>query len=326
MVTVGAVLNQLRRYLGIASINDSVISKLFKYLEFAQISNWISEGVRMSSAKENYALVTGATSGIGYELAKLFAEHNYNLVLVGRNEAQLKLIANELTEQFAIIVIPMVKDLFNRESPFELYDEIKQQGICVDVLVNDIDQCLYGRFTDTDIRKELDMLQLNIGACLVLTKLFLRQMTDRRKGKILNMASIEDKVSGSYQSVYHGTKAFIHAFTEAIRAEIAHSGVTISCLLRDVTQTDYFQKAREGNSTFRDQEIAELAEVARDGFNALMDDEDITAFGTTYKTQNFTDGSKADKAAVKRDTLKTAKSNRTLVTKMMSRYVPRNSH
>lgn len=262
----------------------------------------------MSSTKENYALVTGAASGIGYELAKLFAEHNYNLVLVGRSEPQLKLIAEEFKAQYEINVIAIVKDLFNKESSFELYDDIKKLGIRIDVLVNDIDQCLYGRFTDTDISKELDMLQLNIGSCLVLTKLFLREMVDRQQGKILNMASVVDKVSGSYQSVYHGTKAFIHAFTEAIRAEIAQSGVTISCLLRDATQTDYFQKARAGNSNFVDQESAELAEVARDGFNALMDDEDISVFAVKNKLQASTNKSTPD---------------RTLVTKMLSKYVPR---
>ena len=123
--------------------------------------------------RNQFALITGATSGIGYHLAKLFAEHQYNLIIVARTAADLKDTASEISEKYGVTVIPIVKDLFRKSAPFELYDEISAKGIRVDVLVNDAAQGLYGKFADTDLHRELDMLQLNIGAYIVLTKLFL---------------------------------------------------------------------------------------------------------------------------------------------------------
>jgi len=100
-----------------------------------------------------YALITGVTSGIGYELAKIFAEHNYNLVIVSRTRTRLDQTARELEELYGVEVVPIEKDLFKRASPFELYQEVSARGIMIDVLVNDASQGLYGRFTDTDIEK-----------------------------------------------------------------------------------------------------------------------------------------------------------------------------
>lgn len=239
----------------------------------------------MVTLDEKYALITGATSGIGYELARVFAEHRYHLVIVARTETQLDLIAAELTEEFSVSVLPIAKDLFQRESPFEIYEEVTARGITIDVLVNNAAQGLYGKFIETDIQQELAMLQLNIGAYLVLTKLFLREMVDRGEGRILNVASIASKLPGPYQSVYHGTKAFIHSFTEAIRAESADAGVTITSLLPGVTDTDFFHKAHMEDSRILDQELSDPAEVARDGFNALMNGEDMVISGMKYKAQ-----------------------------------------
>ncbi len=197
----------------------------------------------MTITNENYVLITGATSGIGYELAKLFAEHNYNLIIVARTPSKLNEIASEFSDIYGINVVSIVKDLFEKEAPFEIYEEIAAKGLQVDILVNDAGQGLYGKFIDTDIQRELDIIQLNINACVVLTKLFLKDMVNNGNGKILNVASIAGKVPGPYQSVYHGTKAFVHSFTEAIRAETTDTGVTITSLLPGATNTDFFNKA-----------------------------------------------------------------------------------
>src|SRR5688572_5892394 len=109
-----------------------------------------------------YALITGATSGIGYELAKVFANEGFNLVIVARTQADLERVSSDLSIAYEIEVVPIAKDLSLKESPFELYEEIKERGIKIDVLVNDAAQGVYGKFIDTDIRKELDILQLNI--------------------------------------------------------------------------------------------------------------------------------------------------------------------
>jgi uncharacterized protein len=239
----------------------------------------------MTTTNVQTALITGATSGIGYHLAKLFAEHNYNLVIVARTVADLQKTAAEIREKYGVTVLPIPKDLFDKSAPFELYTEITARGIKIDVLVNDAAQGLYGKFVDTDLQRELDMLQLNIGAYIVLTKLFLREMLARNEGKILNVASIASKLPGPYQSVYHGTKAFIHSFTEAVRAEIAGSGVTITSLLPGATDTDFFRKAQMEDSKILDQKLSDPAQVAQDGFDALMDGDDMVISGMKNKAQ-----------------------------------------
>ena len=239
--------------------------------------------------KQHYVLITGATSGIGYELAKIFAAHNYNLIIVARNSIQLTETATGLASAFDIKVIPIAKDLFDIQSSFELYEEIKAKNLQVDILVNNAGQGLYGRFTDTDIQKELDIIQLNICAYVILTKLFLRDMVNNHYGKILNVASIASKVPGPYQSVYHGTKAFVHSFTEAIRAEISaatmEGDITITSLLPGATDTDFFHKADMENSKVMDQELADPASVAEDGFKALMKGDDMVISGFKNQAQ-----------------------------------------
>jgi short-subunit dehydrogenase len=239
----------------------------------------------MKYQNKSYALITGATSGIGYELAKIFATNGYNLIIVARTSTRLEEVAKEFSLDYGVNVVAITKNLFNKKTPFELYEEILAKGLQVDVLVNDAGQGLYGRFIDTDIYKELDIIQLNISAYVVLTKLFLRDMIHRQEGKILNVASIASKVPGPYQSVYHGTKAFVHSFTEAIRAEIAHTGVTITSLLPGATATDFFQKANMESSKILDQDLADPADVALDGFNALMNGDDMVVSGFKNKAQ-----------------------------------------
>jgi short-subunit dehydrogenase len=239
----------------------------------------------MKYQNKSYALITGATSGIGYELAKIFAANGYNLIIVARTSTRLEEVAREFSLEYGVNVVAITKNLFSKQTPFELYEEILAKGLQVDVLVNDAGQGLYGRFIDTDIYKELDIIQLNISAYVVLTKLFLRDMIHRQEGKILNVASIASKVPGPYQSVYHGTKAFVHSFTEAIRAEIAHTGVTITSLLPGATATDFFQKANMESSKILDQDLADPADVALDGFNALMNGDDMVVSGFKNKAQ-----------------------------------------
>jgi len=166
---------------------------------------------------------------------KYLLVHQYNLIIVARSSVELEKIADDFSEIYGVQVLPIAKDFFKSESAFELYGEIKAEGIQVDVLVNNAGQGVYGRFIDTDIYEELDIIQLNINAYVVLTKLFLRDMVERLDGKILNVASIAGKIPGPFQSVYHGTKAFVHSFTEAIRAETADMGVTITSLLPGAT-------------------------------------------------------------------------------------------
>jgi short-subunit dehydrogenase len=230
-----------------------------------------------------YALITGATSGIGYELAKLFAEDQYNLVIVARTQEDLDRTASELSGR-GIEVVSISKDLSERNAAFELYEEVKAKGIQVDVLVNDAGQGLYGEFVDTDIERELYIIQLNISSLVVATKLFLKDMVERGEGKILNLASIASRLPGPLQSVYHATKAFVLSFSEAIRNELKDSGITVTALMPGATDTDFFAKADMLNAkNVAEGKLDDATQVAKDGYKALMSGDDKVVSGLQNK-------------------------------------------
>jgi len=233
-----------------------------------------------------YALITGATSGIGYELAKLFARDGYNLVIVARDQAELDAKSAEL-EQAGAHVITFAKDLFDPEQAFGLYADLQSQGIRIDVLVNNAGQGVYGEFEDTDIDRELDIIHLNISSLVVLTKLFLKDMIENNSGKILNTASIASKTPGPWQAVYHGTKAFVLSFTEAIREELRDTKITVTALMPGATDTDFFSKADMLDSkAVQDKDaLSDPADVARDGYDALMAGKDKVISGFKNKVQ-----------------------------------------
>lgn len=231
------------------------------------------------------ALITGATSGIGRELAKLFAQDKYNLVIVARSQDELTQTAGEL-KQHGIEVTTIAKDLFQRQAPFEVYDEVKAQGLQIDVLVNDAGQGQYGEFKDTDINRELDIIQLNIGAYVTLAKLYLQEMVARNDGKILFVSSIAGELPGPLQAVYHGTKAFVASFVEAIQNENKDRNITITALEPGLTDTDFFNKADMTQAkNVAEGHPADPAGVAKDGYQALMAGEKRVISGFMNKVQ-----------------------------------------
>ncbi|UEG54774.1 SDR family oxidoreductase [Mucilaginibacter daejeonensis] len=232
------------------------------------------------------ALITGATSGIGLELAKLFAADGYDLVLVARDQQGLDSTAS-LLKQTGIEVTTISKDLFDRQAAFDLYDEVIRKGIRVDVLVNDAGQGLYGEFKDNDIERELKIIDLNIGSLVILTKCFLKDMVSRNEGKILNLASIASKVPGPWQAVYHATKAFVLSFSESIREELKDTNITVTALLPGATDTDFFNKAgmQESRIVQDKSSLSDAADVAKDGYEAMKDDKDKVISGFKNKVQ-----------------------------------------
>jgi len=235
---------------------------------------------------KKYALITGATSGIGLELAKLFAKDDYNLVIVSRDEQGLFKTSNLLKELGTIEVVPIAKDLFKKKAAAELYNEVKEKGITIDILVNDAGQGQYGQFVDNDLERELDIIQLNVCSVVSLTKFYLKEMVARGNGKILNVTSVAGKIPGPLQAVYHGTKAFAHSFTEAIREEVKDTGVTITSLLPGATKTDFFNKADMLNAkNVVEGKLADPADVAADGYKALMNGDDMVISGFQNKVQ-----------------------------------------
>lgn len=238
------------------------------------------------ATKNQNVLITGATSGIGYELAKLFAADGYNLVIVARNESDLQQKTNEFKQQYGVNVTPISKDLFYPGNAFELYDEVNATGMQIDILVNDAGQGHYGEFAETDIQKDIDIINLNIASLVILTKQFLKDMIGRGNGKILNLSSVASKTPGPWQSVYHGTKAFVQSFTEAVRAEVKDKGIVVTALLPGATDTDFFNKAgMQDAKIVKEGKLDDAAKVAKDGFDALMNDDDMVVSGAKNKMQ-----------------------------------------
>lgn len=244
---------------------------------------------------KKYTLITGGTSGIGYELAAIFAQHGHDLIIVARTASDLADTAAELSDMYNVEVVPIVKDLIEPRAAAELYEEISDKGLYVDILINNAGQGVYGKFVETDLERELDIIQLNVFAYVTLTKLFLREMIANGEGKIMNVASIAGKIPGPYQAVYHGTKAFVHSFTEAVRTEIADTNITITSLLPGATDTDFFNKADMEDSKILDSELADPADVAKAGYEAVMSGTDMLVYGLKNKAQVITSAILPDK-------------------------------
>lgn len=223
------------------------------------------------------ALITGGTSGIGKELAKLFARDNYNLIIVARDQTELDSTKAEL-ETSGVSVQTIAKDLSDMEQAKALCSEFTQR---IDVLVNDAGMGVYGLFKDNELERELGIIHLNICATVILTKHFVRQMADRGEGKILNLGSVAGKLPGPWQAVYHATKAFVLSFTTAIREELKDSGITITALLPGATDTDFFNKAgMQDSKVVQDKEaLDDPADVAKAGYEALMAGKDRVIAG-----------------------------------------------
>ncbi|WP_288445940.1 SDR family oxidoreductase [uncultured Chryseobacterium sp.] len=234
--------------------------------------------------KNKYALITGATNGIGYELAKQFAKNGYDLIIVARDHEELVRRADEF-KNYGVNVISISKNLFLQEEAYSLYSELKMNAISPEILVNDAGQGVYGKFQETDIHREIDIVHLNIISVLILTKLFIKDRLPKGSGKILNLASVASKAPGPWHSVYHASKAFVLSWSEAIREELKDSGITVTALLPGPTDTDFFNKADMNRSKILEdkESLASPEEVAIDGYNALMNNEDKIISGLKNK-------------------------------------------
>jgi short-subunit dehydrogenase len=215
------------------------------------------------------ALITGASSGIGLELARLFAADHYRLVLVARNRAALQQIGEELQARHGIEVRISPKDLAHPSSPIELYQELQETGIAVDVLVNNAGFGGSGPFLQTDWHHEAEMIQVNIVALTHLTKLFLPQIHARR-GKVLNVGSVAAFLPGPYTAIYYASKAYVLHFSEGLAEELSGSGVTVTCLSPGPVETGFQKRAHSGGSSRANAPLyMDVQEVARAGYEGL---------------------------------------------------------
>jgi len=213
------------------------------------------------------ALITGASSGIGLELARLFAADGYRLVLVARNRGVLRALGDELQAKHGIEVRVSPKDLAHPASPTELYQELQEAGIVLDVLVNNAGFGGAGPFLKTDWNNEAEMMQVNMVALVHLTKLFLPQVR-AREGKVMNVASVAAFLPGPYQSIYYASKAFVLSFSEALAEELRSTGTTVTCLCPGPVETGF--QARAGTATGgRGPLLVDVREVARAGYDGM---------------------------------------------------------
>ena len=216
------------------------------------------------------ALITGASGGIGLELARLFAAGGYDLVLVARSTARLEELAGELRKHGGAVRV-LAKDLAKPESPEEVFRELEAAGIAVDVLVNNAGFATYGPFVEIDLGRELEELQLNVVTLTHLTKKLLPGMLARRRGGVLNLASTAGFQPGPLMAVYYATKAYVISFSEALAEELSGTGVAVSVLCPGPTATGFQRRAGlEGSKLFSGVlQVADAAAVARAGYEGF---------------------------------------------------------
>jgi short-subunit dehydrogenase len=216
-------------------------------------------------------LITGATSGIGYELAKIFSKKGYNLLLIARDKKTLEKTAHEISSQYGNKIFYIASDLSKPNSPEMIYQEVKSKGITVDILVNNAGFGIYGDFATVDLERHMDLIQVNVLALISLTRLFLPEMLKKKQGKILNTASTAAFQPGPHMAIYYASKAFVLSFSEALASELEGSGVSVTALCPGPTKTG-FEKGSQINKsklfTLVRPMNAEI--VAQIGYNALM--------------------------------------------------------
>jgi short-subunit dehydrogenase len=215
------------------------------------------------------ALITGASSGIGEELARIHAARGGDLVLIARSEDKLNALASELESAHRITAHVLAKDLTDESAAQEVYDEVAARGLSVDVLINNAGFGGVGTFHERDWSTDRAMIQLNVIALTALCRLFLPDFVARGSGRILNVSSTASLLPGPMQAVYYATKAFVTSFSNAIAEELRGTGVTVTNLMPGATETD-FGKRSGMDKTELFSSTASARAVAQDGYDAML--------------------------------------------------------
>lgn len=230
-------------------------------------------------------LITGASSGIGLEIAKIFAKNNHDLVLVSKDRKRLEASARSIKEiNGGISIKTAALDLSQDDSAKKLY--IMQKGR-IDALVNNAGFGLFGEFKDTDIDTELQMLHLNIIALTELTKYFAKDMIKRKSGRILNVASTAAFFPGPLMSVYYASKAYVLSFSVALENELRGTGVSLTVLCPGPTTSGFQEKARLRSSGMAKSKMMTSRQVAEIAYDAMMKNRLIVIPGLKNKFQAF---------------------------------------
>lgn len=234
------------------------------------------------------ALITGASKGIGKELAFLFAESRCDLILTARSNDRLKLLEEQLEDRYGISVYPVVKDLSRHGAAGELFQEVKEKGLDVDYLVNNAGFGDYGAFADTPWERYEEMITLNITSLTQLTHLFVQDWKGRKEGRILNLSSTAAFQPGPMMAVYFATKAFVLHLSEAVGNELEKDHITVTTLCPGPTSTHFGEVSKmNASQLMKNVKIADAREVAELGFKAMMKGKPMVIHGTMNKLAPF---------------------------------------
>src|SRR5574337_717426 len=232
------------------------------------------------------ALITGASSGIGPEFAKLFARDGYDLVLVARRKARLEKLAEELAGKYSIRTVVIAQDLSQPAAPAAIFHELKEKGLAIDVLVNNAGTQVYGPFAATDLEKELRLIQVNLVSLTHLTKLAVAHMS-KRGGKILNVGSTGSFAPAPLNAVYCATKAYVLHFSEGIAKDLEGTGITVTTLCPGATHTEFAAKANIEHIRLFRSLVMKPEQAARTGYRALMKGKRVVIAGLPNKLLVF---------------------------------------
>lgn len=234
--------------------------------------------------KNKTALITGASSGIGYELALVHAATGGNLVLVARREDRLLEIQKEIEHTFKVKVSVIALDLSKPDAATKLYQSTKHQGISVDYLINNAGFGDVGPFSETSWEKEASMIDLNIKALTHLTKVYLPEMLERKNGRIMNVASTAAFLPGPLMAIYYATKHYVFAFSEALASELQGTGVSVTALCPGITKSEFQEVANLNTSRMgRFLKVATSKEVAVYGYKKMLKGKVVAIHGAMNK-------------------------------------------
>lgn len=240
------------------------------------------------SSTRECAVITGASSGIGYHLAREFAADGQHVALVAPDQAELDQIATRLADEFGVEVLPIGCDLEHEGAADSVAARVAESGFVVGTLVNNAGRGHQGLFWQVPIATHLSLLRLNVEAVLRLTARILPDMVSRGHGRVLNVASVAGFEAGPTMAVYHGTKAFVLSWSEALAVELEASGVRVTTLCPGPTDTDFFPKAgMTGTRAFQKAALMAPQDVAAAGYKALVAGERLVIPGAGNKALVF---------------------------------------
>ncbi len=230
------------------------------------------------------ALITGASAGLGKEYARLFARDGHDVALVARRKDKLDDLARDLEGEHANVRAHVVaEDLAAPGAAERVVAALRERGLEIQFLVNNAGFGATGAFVELDVARQLEMIQVNVVVLTALTRLLLPAMIARKSGRILNVGSTAGFVPGPYMSVYYASKAFVNSFTEALAVELAGTGVTATVSCPGATATEFASVAGNQKSSLFESGVMGAAEVAKDGYDAMMRGQPLAVAGFKNK-------------------------------------------